>query len=151
MPRRQRTVLILYTLPRASRQGGFAESEAGVLDEVRAVAAALGRLRIPTRSVGVRELADVPVVLSGADESVVFNRIEGFWVRPHEFNYVPALARALGKACTGSDTPGMVLSLDKGHAKTMLLGAGLPCPRGIRIDPGQRLRRSDLFPGPYIV
>lgn len=151
MTRRKNTVLILYTLPRTARQGGFVESEAGVLEEVGAVTAALRRLRIPCRSVGVTELADVPVVLSGADESVVFNLVEGFWVRPQEFNYVPALARAMGKACTGNDTPGMILSLHKGQAKALLQAAGLPCPRGIQVDPGQRVPSTGLFAGPYMV
>ncbi|MBP8303081.1 MAG: GNAT family N-acetyltransferase [Phycisphaerae bacterium] len=151
MTRRKNTVLILYTLPRTARQGGFAESEAGVLEEVGAVTAALQRFRIPCRSVGVKELADVPVVLSGADERVVFNLVEGFWVRPHEFNYVPAVARAMGKACTGNDTPGMILSLHKGQAKALLEAAGLPCPKGIQVDPGQRVRSAGLFAGPYIV
>ena len=100
---------------------------------------------------GVRELADVPVVLGGADESVVFNLVEGFQHHPEDFNYVPALVRSFGKACTGNDTPGMVLSLDKWQSKALLRAAGLPCPKAVRVEPGQRLQRTDLFPGPYIV
>jgi len=151
MPRRPIAVLVLYTVPRTSVQGGHVESEAGVLAELDAVAAALKRLRIPFRSVGVREWADVPVVLGGADESVVFNLVEGFHHHPEDFNYVPALTRSFGKACTGNDTPGMIVSLDKWQSKTLLQAAGLPCPRAVLVEPGHRLQRANLFPGPYIV
>jgi D-alanine-D-alanine ligase len=151
MPKSPISVLILYTLPRTSSQGGFVESEAGVLAEVDAVSTALKRHRIPFRSVGVKELMDVPIVLGGADESVVFNLVEGFQQRPEDFNHVPALVRSFGKVCTGNDTPGMVLSLDKWHSKALLQAAGLPCPKAVRIEPGQRLQWTEFFTGPYIV
>jgi len=151
MPQHPLSVLVLYTLPRTSAQGGFVESEAGVLAEVDAISTALKTLQIPFRSIGVRELTDVPVVLGGADESVVFNLVEGFQRRPEDFNHVPALVRSFGKACTGNDTPGMVLSLDKWHSKALLQAAGLPCPMAVQVERDQRLPRADLFRGPYIV
>jgi len=150
MPRTQVSVLILYNVPRKGAFG-LVESDAGVLAEVDAVACALKKLRIAFRSIGVRELPDVPVVLGGADESVVFNLVEGFQRHSQDFNYVPAMARAFGKACTGNDTPGMVLSLDKWLSKALLQAEGLACPKGVLVEPGHSLRRADLFPGPYIV
>jgi D-alanine-D-alanine ligase len=144
------SVLILYNEPR--KQGaGFAESDAGVLAEVGAVGAALKRLKLPYRSIGVRDLTSIPMVLGGADEPVVFNLVEGFQHHPEDLNYVPALVRSFGKACTGNDTPGMVLSLDKWQTKALLTAAGMPCPKAVLIEPGKGVPGASLFPGPYIV
>jgi D-alanine-D-alanine ligase len=152
VPRRKISVLILYNSPRPSGRGhAFAESEAGVLAEVELVGRALDQLRIAYRAVGVRVFEELPGVLSAADETVVFNLIEGFWTDPELAALVPAAARSFGKACTGSDTPGLLLSLDKWQSKTLLQAAGLPTPQGLLVPPGQPLPTRDLFEGPYIV
>jgi D-alanine-D-alanine ligase len=149
MPGHAVSVLILYNEPR--RGADFQESDAGVLSEVAAVEAALRRLKIACRSVGVRELTDVPLVLGGADESIVFNLVEGLQGHPEDFNDVPAVVRSFGKGCTGNDTPGMVLSLDKWRTKALLQAAGLPCPKAVLVEPGCQPRAVGLFAGPYIV
>lgn len=145
------SVLVLYTIPRTSMEGGFMESEAGVLDEVSAVTNALVTLGIANRAVGVKRLSDLSVVLSGADETVVFNLIEGFWDNSHEFNFVPAVVHAFGKACTGNDTNGMLLSLDKWQTKVLLQSASLPCPYGVKINQGDSIEQFSLPNGMYIV
>jgi len=177
VPRRKISVLILYNSPRLSTVGwvlnprvdpiaahgtrgvrphptdkpAFAESEAGVLAEVEAVGRALDKLRIPHRVVGVREFEELPAVLSASDEPVVFNLIEGFWTNPERAMLVPAVVRSFGKACTGNDTPGLLLSLDKWQSKTLLAAAGIPTPGGLIVPPGQPIPTRDLFEGPYIV
>ena len=148
------SVLILYTVPRTSKDSTFTESESGVLDEVTAVVNSLKILNIPNRVVGIRQLTDLPVVLSGADETVVFNLVEGFWDNAHTFNFVPAVANAFGKACTGNETNAMLLSLDKWQTKVLLQSASLPCPYGIKINPEDKTeleKLNNLPDGTYII
>ncbi len=152
MTKNRASVLILHNVPRPAAPGAaFAESDAGVLDQVRAVEAALARLKIPSRVAGVANLADVPAVLSAASENVVFNLVEGFHSRPSDSNYVPALAAAYGKAATGNDSPALALSLNKWHAKCVLLAHDVPCPPGVIVPVGSPVPRAALPPGPYIV
>jgi D-alanine-D-alanine ligase len=151
VPRRKISVLILYNTPRSSGRQAFVESEAGVLAEVEAVGRALDKLRIPHRVVGVREFEELPAVLSASDEPVVFNLVEGFWTAPDRATLVPAVVRGFGKACTGNDTPGLLLSLDKWQSKTLLAAAGIPTPKGLIVPVGESIPTRDLFEGPYIV
>ena len=151
MPRRKISVLILYNTPRSSTGHAFVESEAGVLAEVEAVGRALDKLRIPHRVVGVREFGELPAVLSASDEPVIFNLIEGFWTNPDRQTLVPAVVRSFGKGCTGNDTPGLLLSLDKWQSKALLAAAGIPTPKGLVVPVGKLIPMRDLFPGPYIV
>ncbi|MCL5282701.1 MAG: GNAT family N-acetyltransferase [Planctomycetes bacterium] len=151
MPRRKISVLILYNSPRTSGGQAFIESEAGVLAEVEAVGKALDKLRIPHRVVGVREFEELPAVLSASDEPVVFNLVEGFWTNPDRQTLVPAIVRSFGKGCTGNDTPGLLLSLDKWQSKTLLAAAGIPTPKGLIVPVGETIPMRDLFEGPYIV
>lgn len=152
MPRRKTSVLILHNEPQPSgRGGGFAESDAGVLDEVRAVGEALDKLHMPHRAVGVRRFEDLPAVLAASDEPVVFNLVEGFWTNAEQAAQVPTLVAGFGKACTGNDVQGLLLSLDKWQSKSLLAAAGLPTPGGIVVPTGQPVPARDLFEGPYIV
>ncbi len=146
-------VMILYNEPTVAKAGGFQESEAGVLAEVAAVVEACRRLRRPCRVVGVRDYEQLPEVLAGADESVVFNLVEGFDVEPKRVNFVPAVCAAFGKACTGNSATGLLLSLDKWQSKVLLEGAGLPVPRGrlVPVDAAWAKAHPTDWPGPYIV
>ena len=150
MPRR--SVLILYNEPAAQgTAGAFQESEAGVLAEVAAVVEACRKLRRSCRAVGVRTYDQLPEVLAGADEPIVFNLVEGFVAHPERANFVPAVCAAFGKACTGNLTPGLLVSLDKWQSKALLEGAGLPVPRAVLIPAERRSLRGELESGPYIV
>jgi D-alanine-D-alanine ligase len=151
VPRRKISVLILYNTPRSSAGQAFAESEAGVLAEVEAVRWALDKLRVPCRMVGVREFEELPAVLSASDEPVVFNLIEGFWTDPDRAALVPTVVRSFGKACTGNDALGQLISLDKWQSKILLRAAGIPTPRGVLVPPGQPIPERALFDGPYLV
>lgn len=152
MPRRKTSVLILHNSPQpAHTDRTFAESEAGVLAEVQAVENALRRLRIGCRTVAVRRFQDLPSCLAAADETVVFNLIEGFWENAEQANLVPSVVQSFGKACTGNDTQGLLLSLNKARSKALLTAAGLPVPQGLVISPGQPVPMRGLFDGPFIV
>lgn len=152
MPRGKTSVLILYNEPQpADRGAAFAESEEGVLDEVKAVARALDKLRIPHRMVSVRRFGDLPAVLAASDEPVVFNLVEGFWQDAGWANLVPGVIAGFGKACTGNDSQGLLLSFDKWQSKALLAAAGLPVPEGLVVRPGRPIPVRDLFEGPYMV
>jgi len=47
--------------------------------------------------------------------------------------------RSFGKACTGNETLGLLLSLDKWQSKTLLAAAGIPTPQGLIVPPGQSI------------
>ncbi|NQV35096.1 MAG: GNAT family N-acetyltransferase [Phycisphaeraceae bacterium] len=141
-------VLILYNTPVS--EGSFPASEAGVLDEVQAVVRACQILQRPHRAAGITHYSQLSEILAGADETLVFNLVEGFTSFPEQATYVPALCTAFNKACTGNSTPGLLHSLDKWQSKTMLQAAGWPCPEAVCIQPGQRIPQN-LFAGPYLV
>jgi D-alanine-D-alanine ligase len=146
------SVLILYNLPESRVGKSHAESEAGVLVEVKAVASALTKLGYPHRRAGIRRLRDLPSALRVSPHPIVFNLVEGLCDRPDEFTLVPAVCRAFGKTVTGSDTPCLTLTLDKGHTKSVLHAAGIPVPAGVVVQPGSTIVPGSLDPSTtYIV
>ncbi|MDI6774879.1 MAG: GNAT family N-acetyltransferase [Verrucomicrobiota bacterium] len=149
---RRHGVLILYNKPRSEGPDGrFRESDASVIEEVKVVARALSDLRVPHREVGVTELAELNRALLNAPEKIVFNLVECFYRNSEDACLVPALCRACGKGFTGTDTPGLLLRLDKWHAKAILRARGLPCPAGRLVPQDVEPDLAGLFPGPYIV
>jgi len=144
-------VLILHQSPPADGATAWRESDAGVVGEVRAVENALASLGLAYRTVGAPRLCEVPGTLASAPEEVVFNLVESFAESDADACSIPALCRAFGKACTGSDTPCLVLTLDKWQTKAVLQAAGLVCPPGIRVEIGDAVGVADLPQGPYIV
>jgi len=145
-------VLVLYNVPRAQSDVPHAwlESDAGVLDEVEAVTAALKAKAIPHRVVGVTQLAELPPLLASARETIVFNLVEGFHHSPWDANLVPALVTAYDKSSTGNDTTCLVLALDKFRTKAVLESSGLPVPKAVLVPLGENPGRMP-FEGPYIV
>ncbi len=144
------SVLVMFNTHPPDWPHTFAESEQGVLDEVKAVCDALQLLGIPHRQAAVRNLREVSGVLATSAETVIFNLVEGFAVHPQDACVVPSLCRAWGRGWTGNDTPGLVLTLDKWQTKAALRLNGLPCPQAIIVEPGTSIS-TDLFPGPWIV
>lgn len=145
-------VLVLHNLP--SREAGFQAhceaSDLGVMHTVRHVAEALARLHVPHRVAGVRRLAEIPAVLAAAGDSVVFNLVERLDGGLNDCNYVPAVCRALGRACTGSSVECLVLCLDKNLAKARLAAHGVPVPPGQVVPVGAR-PPTTLPDGPLFV
>jgi D-alanine-D-alanine ligase len=147
------SILILHNVPRAAEGGGarFRESDAGVLDEANAVAGALRDSGVRFRQGGVRRLQDIPDVLAGGDEGIVFNLVEELEGGPRDAVQVPALCRAAGKAFTGSDVPCLALTLDKWNTKAALAARGIPTPRAALAVAGASHRVGDLPAGRLIV
>jgi D-alanine-D-alanine ligase len=146
----KKTVLMLYNRPDGIlSQIGCVESEAGVLEEVEAVAAALKKLRLHYRIQSVGSVKEMVEVLSRAPETVVFNLVETLEGSAMKAAIVPSLCKAFEKACTGCNARSLTLTTDKWQSKAVLAAAGLPVPRAFQVEPGQTPRPD--FPGPYIV
>ena len=152
MNSRREPVLILHHAlpPPGSCQS--VESDAGVMEEVQAVATALKRLGVSFRIVALESLTALPAILQSATERLIFNLVENFPGRPADAMQVPILCEAFGKECTGNDSTSQVLALDKWRTKAILKAAGLPVPSGIIIPPGQgSAMYTALPPPPWIV
>lgn len=150
---RDYSVLILFNVPKpaSSLAESGHESEAGVLAEVAAVSQALSKLNIPCRTMGIKTLRELPEVLMKAPETLVFNLVEGFQARPDEANLVPAVCQAFAKGCTGANTPALTMALNKWQTKGILTHAGLSCPGGTVVLPGQKVTRAAVPLGRVIV
>ncbi len=143
-------VLILYNDPAPPAGEGpsrWEASEAGVLAEASAVAEALAGLGIASRRAGIRQLADLPGALASGPERIVFNLVEGLPAGARDANAVPAVCRALGRACTGNET----VCMDKWAIKAALRAHGVPTPAGVVVPVGSKLVPSELPAGRLIV
>ncbi len=132
-PLQNEPVLILYNRP----EPGARESEAGVLDQVDAFRSALAELGIPCRLEPLAALAELPRVLDRGRERLVINLVESFPSRPFESDAVPLVCETYGRSCTGASAAGLLLSLDKARTKDALARAGLTCPAGYVVAPGE--------------
>ena len=111
-------------------------SDAGVLDEVRAVGAALDELGRPHRVAAVGSIEEAARAAASGREHLIFNLVESFERRPATAVSVPAVCEALGRECTGSDTFSLGLTLDKALTRAVLEMAGVPVPAGVRVELG---------------
>jgi D-alanine-D-alanine ligase len=127
------------------------ESNAGVLDEVGAVTAALKKLSIDYEVVSIGHIRQLPDVLERHCHRIVFNLIEELPDSIVDACYVPAICSAYGRACTGGDTPALLLTQDKWKTKAVLRAADIPCPQGVIVPIGQKFAATALTPGRYIV
>jgi D-alanine-D-alanine ligase len=143
-------VLVLYNALCPAAGARNAEAEAGVLDEVRAVEAALAELGLPRRTAAVGTLREAGRVLAAAPEPRVFNLVESLAGSAEDACLVPSVCAALGKAWTGSGTVCQLLALNKWQAKCALRAAGVPVPDGTVVP--RDSAASGPFPeGPIIV
>ncbi len=147
------SVLVLYNLHGEEQlDAKRLESEDSVMVEVKVVAAALEKLEIPYRVVGLRRIEDLYEILSKSRETIVFNIVEGLPYHNIEANYVPAICTAFGKAVTGCDAACLSLCVNKWKTKAVLQASGIMVPDGIIVPPGASFAPlKDLTRGPYIV
>jgi D-alanine-D-alanine ligase len=149
------SVLVLYNQPEnqpenpAPDRAAWRESEAGVLDQVRSVTAALEELGLPCRREALTGLADLAPALDRGRERLVVNLVEEFSGRPFESDAVPEVCEIYGRSCTGATAAALLLAFDKLRAKDLLRRAGLACPAGFSLAPGQP-PPADLPRGPLI-
>ena len=148
-----KNILLVHNAAKSGVAGEnrFEQSNAGVLEEVGVVCAALERLGIKYRIETLERLSELPGILNRSPEEIVFNLVEDLKGQTLDLCYVPALCRAYGKSCTGGDTPCLLLAQDKWQTKAILQAANLPCPAGLIVPVGEKIRITELPSGPYIV
>ncbi|MGD9875018.1 MAG: GNAT family N-acetyltransferase [Kiritimatiellia bacterium] len=132
-------MLILYNKTRESAAAGVTlESDAGVLAEVSAVSAALGKNSVPFKTAAISCLRELPRVLSTFGDEVVFNLVEGLDGAVGDVNAVPVVCEAFGRGCTGNTSECLQQSLDKWLTKYLLKERGLPVPDAWIVPVGQK-------------
>ncbi len=129
-------ILILHNEPGAAASGALCpESDAEVLEQVAAVAAALRARGVAVESAGLRTLGDLPGVLAATAAPTVINLVECLGRARDTAPYVPAVCAAFGKACTGCDSACLSLTLDKWRTRAVLQASGVPVTVGICVHP----------------
>ncbi len=123
-------VLLLYNEPLLSADDPDWASEAGVLESVEAVGAALVARGHRVRKLGVgssveRLLEKLPRI---APPDVVFNLFEGFGGVGRGESEITGLVELMGYPVTGSPAECLALVRDKARTKWLLAGAGVPTP-----------------------
>lgn len=129
------------------------DAAADALDTVemaRAVTESLQRRGWRTRQILLgRDAQAFGAELAQGAPDVAFNLVESFAGQAALACVAPALCRAAGVPCTGSDTGALAAAADKALCRRIMACAGIPAPEGTSLT---ELHRG-LFPGPgtYIV
>jgi len=128
----------------------FEESNAGLMEEVRAVTETLGTLGIKYQVKSIETVEQLPDILTRSRQRIVFNLVEELPADILHACYVPAICQAHGRTCTGSCTPALILAQNKWQAKAVLQAADVPVPDGTIVPIGQRIRLRGLAHGKYV-
>jgi D-alanine-D-alanine ligase len=148
-------VLVIHnTVDEKQAAGGkpvFRESNAGLMEEVRAVTDTLEILGIKYQVKSIETIEQLPDLLIHSSQRVVFNLVEELPGSILNACYVPAICRAHSLSCTGSDTPALLLAQNKWQTKAVLKVSGVPTPVGVIVPVGQRICPGRLSAGKYVV
>jgi len=149
-------VSILYNQPVLPADHPDWASEAGVLEAVEAVEAALAKQGHRHRRLPVgASPTSIVAAIEAAPSDVIVNLCEGLQGTGAGESQVAGLLELCGVPFTGSDSECLSLLRDKARTKWLLLGAGLPTAAFRRLAPGDQRPRaaleSLLAAGPAIV
>ncbi|HEX4144578.1 MAG TPA: hypothetical protein VHY91_13810 [Pirellulales bacterium] len=153
---RRLDVLVLHNTPALPPTHPDYASEAGVLESVAAVTAALRAAGHGIRTLGIGTLAELLAELPRLGHAdVVVNLFEGFAGVGRGEALVAGWIEALGYTLTGSDPAALELVRNKARVKWLLRGAGLPTADFVLVAPDRPLPRAALVAlldaGPAIV
>ncbi len=129
----------------------FEESNTSLMGQVASVTGALKTLGISYQVKSVESLGQLPDLILHNHQKIIFNLVEELPGDMLHACYVPALCRTFGRACTGSDTPALLLAQNKWHTKAILKAGNIPIPQGTIVPPGQPMDVRDLPEGKYFV
>ena len=135
---------LIYNEPIPDRYNDMGESEAisDVLEEVKAVEAALNELGHQVIKKGlVPPLEEVRRIVQGMEVDVYFNLFEGFAGLPETEAMVAGMLAVTGRPYTGSCPCTLSLALDKVKTKELLMAAGVKTPSYQLMRAGE----ADLF------
>ena len=147
-------VLLIYNDvedPAGNENTLWQQSCAGVLAEVKAVSEAMDKLGVTYRLESIKKFEQLPAILNRCPEKIIFNLAEEFPDNIADACFVPIVCKAFGRACCGNGTEALLASQDKGKAKAILTAAGVMCPDGIVVKPGEKIAASKLKAGRYFV
>lgn len=122
---------LIYNEPIPDRYDIMGEAEAisDVLEEVKAVEAALSELGYQVVKKGlVPPLEEVCRLVQSLEVDVYFNLFEGFAGRPETEAMVAGMLAVTGRPYTGSSPSTLSLALDKIKTKELLMAAGVKTP-----------------------
>lgn len=120
------------------------------MNEVKAVAEALEALGIAYWVESIGCIGELAAVLGRRNARIIFNLVEELPGDIRAACYVPAVCQAHGRQVTGNGTAALLLAQNKWQAKAVLSAAGVTCPGGITIFPGEAASEA-LGPGRYLV
>jgi D-alanine-D-alanine ligase len=148
LERRRLKVLTLYNQPSLSVDDPDAASEAGVLESVAAVTAALSNRGHESRSLAIENQPDLAAVAIAQLQpfDVVVNLFEGFGGVGRGEAEIAGLLELCGHAVTGSPPDCLASVRDKARTKWLLAGAGIPTAEFILIDPQDELDSARFEP-----
>jgi D-alanine-D-alanine ligase len=148
LERRRLKVLTLYNQPSLSADDPDAASEAGVLESVAAVTAALANCGHEARSLAIENQPERAAVVVAQLEpvDVVINLFEGFGGVGRGEAEIAGLLELCGHAITGSPPDCLALVRNKARTKWLLAGAGIPTAEFLLIDPQDELDPTRFEP-----
>jgi D-alanine-D-alanine ligase len=129
----------------------FAESNAGLKDEIDAVCKTLEDLKVKYTVKSIKTIQQLSNILITNKQEIVFNLVEELPADITHACLVPAICRSFGRKFTGSDTLALLLAQNKWQAKAVLKAAGVPTPDGVFVPVGQKIAAKNLTKGSYIV
>ena len=129
----------------------FAESAAGLKEEIDAVCKTLKELKVKYTVKSIKTIQQLSNILITNKQEIIFNLVEELPADITHACLVPAICRSFGRKFTGSDTPALLIAQNKGQTKAILKAAGVPTPDGATIEVGQKISIKNLAPGKYIV
>jgi D-alanine-D-alanine ligase len=144
-------VAVLYNAPTLTRDHPDAIAEAGVVATARAIARALKDHQFKSFPLAARPpVARLVRSLARKRPDVVFNLIEGFGGKSGGEARITSLLELLGLPYTGCPPLAQAIGREKGRAKALLFGSGLPTAPFWVVGPGGALP-LDPWNGPVIV
>jgi D-alanine-D-alanine ligase len=129
----------------------FRESNIALIVEAATVTDALETLGIKYQTKIIKTLEQLPDILIRNNRGIVFNLVEELPSSILHACYVPAVCRAHSWACTGNDTPALILAQNKWQTKAVLRAANVPTPDGAIVPVGQKTSLKHLPRGKYVV
>lgn len=141
-------IAIIYDATPGAQKDPEVNLALGILKDVQDIARILENQGFEVEIVGFHFPVLWPVSsLLKAKVDLIFNLCEGLGEDSTAEIYVASLIEALGLPFTGTDAMGLALCHNKDIAKGIMAYHGIPTPKHILIDVGNKIRRNGLeFP-----
>lgn len=123
-----------------------------VAEEIEQIVESVREGGYEAKAINIRDTFDNLVdIVKSEKPDVVMNLIEWFHDDLENETYVPAIFELLGQSYTGNRPLALALCQKKPQAKSLLVAAGIPVPRGIVVDVGSKAPADLALRYPLIV